>query len=70
MNADEIARGLSPFRPETVNIQAGLLMLARLQELLAVGETFALETTLATRHYLRFIQDVQEQGYFVSLFFF
>jgi hypothetical protein len=37
INADEIALGLSPFRPETVSIQAGRLMLARLQELLAAG---------------------------------
>ncbi|SFQ74291.1 zeta toxin family protein [Hymenobacter arizonensis] len=70
VNADEIARGLSPFQPETVSIQAGRLMLARLHELLAAGETFALETTLATRHYLRFIAEAREQGYFVSLFFF
>jgi predicted ABC-type ATPase len=70
VNADEIARGLSPFRPETVSIQAGRLMLARLHELLAAGETFALETTLATRHYLRFVAEAREQGYFVSLFFF
>jgi predicted ABC-type ATPase len=70
VNADEIARGLSPFQPETVSIQAGRLMLARLDGLLAVGEAFALETTLATRHYLRFIEEARAQGYFVSLFFF
>ena len=35
VNADEIARGLSPFQPETVSIQAGRLMLTRLDELLA-----------------------------------
>jgi predicted ABC-type ATPase len=45
-------------------------MLARLHELLAAGETFALETTLAMRHYLRFIAEAREQGYFVSLLFF
>ncbi len=70
VNADEIARGLSPFQPEAVSIQAGRLMLERLRELLAAGETFALETTLATRHYLRFIAEARAQGYFVSLFFF
>ncbi len=62
VNADEIARGLSPFQPETVSIQAGRLMLARLDELLAAGETFALETTPATRHYLRFIAEARAQG--------
>ena len=70
VNADEIARGLSPFQPETVSIQAGRLMLERLKELLAAGETFALETTLATRHYLRFIAEAREQGYLVRLLFF
>ncbi len=70
VNADEIARGLSPFQPESVSVQAGRLMLARLQELLAAGESFALETTLATRIYLPFIRQAQAQGYYVSLFFF
>ena len=70
VNADEIARGLSPFQPETVSVQAGRLMLARLQELLAAGESFALETTLATRIYLPFIKAARAQGYYVSLFFF
>ncbi|UPL48195.1 zeta toxin family protein [Hymenobacter sublimis] len=70
VNADEIARGLSPFQPETVSVQAGRLMLMRLEELLASSETFALETTLATRHYLSFIKKAQAQGYTVHLFFF
>ena len=70
VNADEIARGLSPFRPETVSVQAGRLMLGRLHELLAAGESFALETTLATRIYLPIIERARAQGYFVSLFFF
>lgn len=34
VNADEIARGLSPFQPEKVSIEAGRIMLRRLQELL------------------------------------
>ena len=45
-------------------------MLGRLRELLAAGETFALETTLATRHYLRFIAEAQAQGYKARLFSF
>ncbi len=67
VNADEIARGLSPFRPETVSIQAGRLMLARLKELLAASETFALETTLATRIYLPIIATARAQGFVVRL---
>ena len=34
VNADEIARGLSPFQPEKVSIEAGRIMLRRLQDLL------------------------------------
>ena len=33
VNADEIARGLSPFNPEGVAIEAGRLMLQRINQL-------------------------------------
>lgn len=49
VNADEIARGLSPFQPETVAIQAGRIMLNRIQELLKQKKEFGFETTLATK---------------------
>ena len=39
INADEIAKGLSPFQPENVAMQAGRIMLARMDELLKKGET-------------------------------
>ena len=39
VNADEIARGLSPFNPESVAIEAGRLMLQRIEDLLAKDET-------------------------------
>ena len=51
INADEIAKGLSPFQPESVAMQAGRIMLARMDELLQKGKTFAFETTLATKSY-------------------
>lgn len=49
VNADEIAKGLSPFNPEGVAIEAGRLMLQRIDELLERDETFSIETTLATK---------------------
>lgn len=55
VNADEIARGLSPFNPESVPIEAGRLMLGRMNELLSTGVDFAFETTLASRSYSSFI---------------
>ena len=36
VNADEIARGLSPFQPEKSAIEAGRLMLHRIYELISV----------------------------------
>ena len=70
VNADEIAKGLSPFNPEGVAIQAGRLMIDRIIHLLKEGETFAFETTLATRSYVNLIQRAQRRGYFVTLLFF
>ena len=49
VNADEIARGLSPFNPEGAAIQAGRIMLKRIEYLLKEKVTFSIETTLATR---------------------
>ena len=70
INADEIAKGLSPFQPESVAIQAGRIMLARMDELLQKGETFAFETTLATKSYKQKIEWAQANGYEVTLLFF
>ena len=70
VNADEIAKGLSPFQPEKVAIDAGRIMLKRIQELLDTGSDFAFETTLATKSYLKTIIEAQSKGYFVTLIYF
>ncbi|MDB9518580.1 zeta toxin family protein [Roseofilum reptotaenium CS-1145] len=70
VNADEIAAGLSPFNPESVAIQAGRLMLERLNSLSDAGADFAFETTLASRHYVRFLQRCKTKGYAVNLIYF
>ena len=41
VNADEIARGISPFRPEKIAFEAGRIMLHRIDELIEQGEDFA-----------------------------
>lgn len=41
LNADEIARGLSPLKPEAVAFKAGRLLLNELRELVDRHETFA-----------------------------
>ncbi|MHC1691205.1 MAG: AAA family ATPase [Bacteroidales bacterium] len=70
VNADEIAKGLSPFKPESASIQAGKIMIERIQNLIANGTDFALETTLATRTHAKMIKFAQEHGYKVTLLFF
>ena len=70
VNADEIAAGISPFNSEGVAIQSGRLMIDRIIQLLKDGETFAFETTLATRSYVKLIQQAKKRGYFVTLLFF
>ena len=55
VNADEIAKGLSPFQPEKVAIQAGRIMLNRIKDLINQNVDFAFETTLATKSYVKVI---------------
>lgn len=70
VNADEIAKGLSPFQPEKVAFEAGRIMINRINELLSENESFAFETTLSTRSYRNKIIQAQKQGYSVTLLFF
>jgi predicted ABC-type ATPase len=51
VNADEIAKGLSPFQPEKVSFEAGRIILDRITYLLKQNKSFAFETTLSTRSY-------------------
>ena len=70
VNADEIARGLSPFNPESMAIEAGRLMLQRIEDLLAKDKSFSIETTLATKSYINLVRRAQAKGYSVRLLFF
>jgi hypothetical protein len=51
VNADEIARGLSPFNVEGVAIAAGRIMIDRMRALVSAGESFALETTCSGKQH-------------------
>lgn len=69
VNADEIARGLSPFNPENQAMQAGRLMLQRIDRLIDQGEDLAFETTLATKHFASTILHAKTKNYQVRLIF-
>ena len=70
VNADEIAKGLSPFQPEKVAFESGRIMLKRINELLESSDNFAFETTLATKSYKSKIIEAQSKKYKVTLLFF
>lgn len=70
INADEIAKGLSPFDPNSVAIEAGRLMLKRIDELLPIKKTFSIETTLATKSYVNLINKAHNLDYKIVLLFF
>lgn len=70
VNADEIASGISPFRPETVAIQAGKLMLKRVKYLANNKLDFAFESTLSGLNYIRFLNEYKQKNYQINLIYF
>jgi len=69
LNADEIARGISPLLTEAAAIRAGRLMLEGMRERIDNGHSFAFETTCAGKSYLKLLRDCQADGWTVSLLF-
>ena len=69
VNADLIAKGLSPFNPEAIAIVSGRLMLERVHRLRKRRETFAFETTLASRSWVPFLRESREMGYLVHVIY-
>lgn len=69
VNADAIAAGLSAFRPESVAIAAGRIMLGRMRQLAAARTNFAFETTLASRSFAPWLAKLGRRGYHVHLLF-
>jgi predicted ABC-type ATPase len=70
VNADEIAKGLSPFQPETVSFHAGRIMIERINELINQEVDFAFETTLTTLSYQNTLKIAKQKGYHITLLFF
>jgi predicted ABC-type ATPase len=70
INADEIARGLSPLNPDKAAIEAGRLMLNRIDKLITCNLDFAFETTLSTKSYTNLIRKAKQLGFQVTLIFF
>ncbi|MEI7821574.1 MAG: AAA family ATPase [Verrucomicrobiota bacterium] len=69
INADLIAQGLSPFRPEAASRRAGRIMLEMIADCVRRRESFAFETTLSGRSYAQMIPRWKRAGYRVVIFF-
>lgn len=61
VNADEIAKGLSPFQPDKVAIEEGRIMLNRIKDLINHNVDFAFETTLATKSYVKLFEKPKQK---------
>ncbi|MGN6420060.1 MAG: zeta toxin family protein [Pseudobacter sp.] len=70
VNADLIAAELCPSEPENVAIEAGRIMLNRVNQLMETGADLSIETTLATRSFVPLIKRARAKGYIVKLVFF
>lgn len=70
INADEIARGLSPLKPELSSIEAGRLMLKKIKDYIPLQKDFAFETTLSSWTFRNTILKSKKSGYETTLLFF
>jgi len=67
LNADEIARGLSPLSPESVALKAGRLLLGEIDGCLASGVSFALESTLSGHAQAAILKKAKKAGYEIEI---
>lgn len=69
INADLIAKGLSPFNVDAAAMQAGRLFLGSIQENARRGVDFGFETTLSGKGYVKLFKELQEKGYRLNLYY-
>ena len=69
INADLIAKGLSPFQPHRMAIEAGRIMIRHINECVKNKESFAFETTLSGKGYARKIKNWKTQQYEIIIYF-
>ena len=67
LNADEIARGLSPFSPQTMALKAGRLMLEEVRGCIQARRAFGMESTLSGKTYIGLLSKAKQAGYEIEL---
>jgi predicted ABC-type ATPase len=69
INADLIARGLSPFDPDAALLRAGRIVLERIAEFTDAKADFAFETTLSGRAYVPLLRRTKRSGFRLHMFY-
>lgn len=67
VNADAIAAGLSPLAPEAALVTASRLFLREIEKNIQTRQSFAFETTLSGRSYLKLIDRLRSSHWHVEL---
>jgi predicted ABC-type ATPase len=69
VNADAIAKALSPFESDRAAFKAGRVMLESIHSLADRRKDFAFETTMASRSFAPFLRRCRDRGYEINLLF-
>jgi predicted ABC-type ATPase len=69
VNADLNARGLSPYDPDSVAMEAGRIALARIRHLIENRQSFTWETTMSGRTAVGWLQKAKDAGYQIKCYF-
>lgn len=69
VNADSIARGLSPLDIDTASVEAGRLFLRQIHSRIDALKSFSFETTLSGLSYIRLFHKLREKGYSIRLYY-
>jgi predicted ABC-type ATPase len=69
VNADILARRISPNAPESASLRAGRQVVARLRDLITARQSFVHETTLSSRQSLQVMKQARDAGYQIGLIF-
>jgi len=69
INADLIAAGISPLRPELAGLEAGRILLRKMDEFVEGSATFGFESTLSGTAYASRLRVMKDGGYRIVLFY-
>jgi predicted ABC-type ATPase len=69
VNADMIAKGIAPLRPESAGIEAAKILFRKIEEFSNKGITFAFESTLSGTGHLQRIDRLKKKGYRIVIYY-